>query len=323
MSSLVRTLGVVLLVAALVAGIFHHKEAARLFGKAETAPATKKSETEHVHQADGTVVLSDAKVAAAGIELLSAGAATLRDGLALHGIIQPNHEMLAQVTPRFPGVVRDIKRRIGDVVPKGDLLAVVESNQSLTPYELRASMAGTVVDRQISLGEFVSEQKPAFVVADLSSIWVDFSVYRRDLARVRAGDKIAIDVEDGGAPVQTALTYLSPVGSSETQSVLARAIVANADGRFRPGMFVRGRVLLAEKPVALAVKLTALQMLENRAVVFVRSNDKFEARDVLVGARDAEWAEITFGLAEGDVYAAANSFVIKAELAKGTAAHEH
>ncbi len=106
----------------------------------------------------------------------------LHDSLLLNGMVQPNQELLVQVTPRFPGIVREVRKRIGDRVQKGDVLAIVESNQSLTPYELKAALAGTVIDRQTTLGEYVSEQKPAFVIADLSTVWVDFSVYRRDLA---------------------------------------------------------------------------------------------------------------------------------------------
>ncbi|MFX7006080.1 efflux RND transporter periplasmic adaptor subunit, partial [Acinetobacter baumannii] len=89
------------------------------------------------------------------------------------------------------------------------------------------------IDRQISLGEFVSEQKSAFVVADLSNVWVDFSVYRRDLKRVSLGDQVLIDPADGGPPIEARISYLSPVGSSDTQSAIARAIVANSDQRLR------------------------------------------------------------------------------------------
>jgi hypothetical protein len=61
-----------------------------------------------------------------------------------------------------------------------------------------------------------------------------------------------------------------------------------------------------------------LQTIENRNVVFVRNGEKFEARDVEIGERNSELAEITFGVLEGDVYAARNSFIVKSELAKGT-----
>lgn len=276
----------------------------------------------HDEHSEG-VKLSDAKVAAAGIELMTASAGTLRDTLLLNGVLQPNQETLVQVTPRFPGIVREIQKRIGDRVSKNELLAKIESNQSLTTYELRAPLAGTIIERQVALGEYVTEQKPAFTIADLSTVWVDFSVYRRDIQRVKVGDKVMIDAGDGGAPVETTITYLSPVGSADTQSALARAAVDNAALRLRPGLFVTGRLILSAKNIAVAVKLSALQTVENRSVVFVRDGEKFEARDVELGERDAEWVEVLFGVAEGDLYAAKNSFIVKAELAKGSAAHEH
>lgn len=303
----------------LIAGVvFYFQRSSNGIPPSASAPGHAKDE-----DAEGSVELSDAKIAAAGIELETAAPGVLRDGLLLNGILQPNQEALVQVTPRFPGIVKDIRKRIGDQVDKGDLLGTVESNQSLTSYELRAPIAGTIIDRQASLGEYASEQKPAFVIADLSTVWVDFSVYRRDLKRVHIGDTIMIDAEDGGAPIEAKISYVSPVGSSDTQSALARAVVSNTDLRLRPGLFVTGRLLLAAKPVNIAVKTSALQSVENRTVVFVRVGHTFETREVEIGDRDPQHVEITFGLVEGDVYAAKNSFVIKAELAKRTASHEH
>jgi membrane fusion protein, heavy metal efflux system len=281
----------------------------------KTAAAEKVEEEEH----SNSVAMSDAKVAAAGIELVKASAAVLHDNLLLNGMVQANQESLVQVTPRFPGIVRDVRKRIGDRVQKGDVLAVVESNQSLTPYELKAVLGGTVIDRQTTLGEYVSEQKPAFVIADLSTVWVDFSVYRRDLGRVNVGDQILIDPADGKPTIEAKISYVSPVGSSDTQSAVARAIVPNGEQRLRPGLFITGRLTLSAKPVPIAVKASALQTIENRTVVFVRDGNKFEARDVEVGERDSESVEITFGVLEGDTYAAKNSFIVKAEMAKGGA----
>ena len=283
----------------------------------------EKGHDEKDHGEEGVVEMSDARVASSNIEILSAKSETLHDSLVLNGILQPNQETLVQVTPRFPGVVREIKKRIGDTVEKGELLAKIESNQSLSVYEMRAPISGTVIDRQISLGEYASEQKPAFIVADISTVWVDLSVYRRNLPRVRIGDKILIDVGDGGKPIEASLSYISPVGSSDTQSALARAVVPNMDMRLRAGLFVSARLILSAKPVAIAVRASAIQTVENRSVVFVRSGDKFEARDVELGARDSDNVEILFGLLDGDRYAAKNSFIVKAELGKGSASHEH
>lgn len=308
-----------------VAGLAYGGYRVLLPANSKTTPTDKSEKAEKAEKeghAEG-IALSEAKIEAAGIELAKASTGVLRDSLLLNGIVQPNQESLVQVTPRFPGIVRDVRKRIGDVVQKGDILAIVESNQSLTPYELKAALAGTVIDRQTTLGEFVSEQKSAFVIADLSTVWVDFSVYRRDLKRVSIGDEVLIDPADGEQPIEAKISYLSPVGSSETQSALARAIVSNRDQRLRPGLFITGRLTLSAKKVNVAVKSSALQTVENRTVVFVRNGEKFEARDVEIGDRDKDLVEITFGVIEGETYAARNSFIVKAEMSKGSAEHEH
>jgi cobalt-zinc-cadmium efflux system membrane fusion protein len=315
MKPIFRNLLVVTAVVAL--GIVAYKILPASSSKAPTA-----AHGEHGHEEQQSAILNDAKLAAAGIEMETAGPVVLKETLRVNGVLQPNQEALVQVTPRFPGVVRELRKRVGDQVAAGDVLARVESNQSLTSYELKAPIAGTIIERQAALGEYVSDQKPTFVVADLSSVWADFAIPRRDLKRVKAGDTVIIDAEDGGDPIETKLSYLSPVGASETQSALARAVVTN-DGRLRPGLFVTGRVVMAEKSVPFAIKLNALQSMDNRTVVFVRSGDKFEPREVELGQRDSERAEVLFGVTEGDVYAAKNSFVIKAEIAKASAAHEH
>lgn len=274
------------------------------------------------HGHDEGVKLTDAQVAAAGIELLTAGPRELRDILSLNGTIQPNQETLVKVTPRFPGVIRSMRKRLGDRVKKDEVLATVESNQSLTTYELKAPIDGTVIDRDGTLGEFASEAKPIFTIADLSTMWLDFAVFRKDSSRVRIGDAVSIDVGDGGPPIEAKIDYLSPIGASDTQSAVARAIVAN-DGRLRPGLFVSGKVVLSARAAEVAVSTGALQTLDGKTVVFVRAGDTFEVREVELGGRDADWVEVMFGLVDGDVYAAKNSFVIKAEIGKAGAAHEH
>jgi len=295
--------------------------------KAPTAPASAHGhgpgQGKDDHKGGETKVkLSDAQVAAAGIEILSADAGKIQETLRLNGMTQTNQEAVVQVTPRFPGVIREIRKRLGDIVVAGEVLATVESNQSLTVYELKAPMSGTIIERNAARGEYVSEQKPAFVLADLSTMWIDLSVYRRDFPRVRVGDTMLIDMDDNSKPIETRISYVSPIGSSDTQTALARAVVAN-DNRLRPGLFVTARLLLGIKPADLVVKLSALQTIDGKSIVFVRTGDQFEAREIELGARDSEHVEVLFGLMPGDRYAGRNSFVLKAELAKGSATHEH
>ena len=297
-----------------------------------TAPATtsekrpEKAGNEHVEQdehAADRIRISDVKLAAAGIVLVEAGGVMLSDTLQLNGVLRANQEAVIQVTPRFPGVVRDIRKRVGDAVSKGDLLASVESNQSLTAYDLKAPIGGTVIDRQISLGEYASEQKPAFVIADLSTIWVDLSIYRRDLRRVKIGDEVLIDPDDGAGELKGIISYIAPVGASDTQTALGRVVLANPEGRLRPGLFMSVRLVLAKRSVPVAVRVGAIQSVENKTVVFVREGgDKLEARPVELGESDPRYVEIKAGLSIGERYVAENSFVVKAEMGKGEADHD-
>ncbi|MCL8482214.1 MULTISPECIES: divalent metal ion exporter adaptor subunit IhpB [Bradyrhizobium] len=322
---------IVILAAAAGAGVSHlladavpHRNTAA--GHTDHAEKQERTPRDHVEQDEhgaDRIRISDVKLAAAGVTLAEAGPATLSDTLAFNGVLRANQEALVQVTPRFPGIVRAIRKRIGDSVAKDELLASIESNQSLTAYDLKAPIGGTIIDRQISLGEYASEQKPAFVVADLSTIWVDLSIYRQDLRRVRLDDEVLIDPDDGRGPIKGNVSYIAPVGASETQTALARVVLGNADGRLRPGLFVTARLVLAKRSVAVAVRASAIQTLENKTVVFVREEgDKIEARPVALGESDSVHIEIRDGLSPGEHYVAENSFVVKAEMGKGEAEHD-
>jgi cobalt-zinc-cadmium efflux system membrane fusion protein len=134
---------------------------------------------------------------------------------------------------------------------------------------------------------------------------------------------VLIDPDDGGADIKGRISYVAPVGSSDTQTAIARIVLANADGRLRPGLFVTARLVLAKRNVPVAVRVGAIQTLDNKTVVFVREDgDKIEARPVALGESDARFVEIRAGLSAGEPYVAENSFVVKAEMGKGEAEHD-
>jgi cobalt-zinc-cadmium efflux system membrane fusion protein len=320
---------IVIAVLAAAAGALGHRALVQdqpAHGSGEAAGRKSEKATDHVAQDEhggDRILISDVKLAAAGAVLAEAGAVTLSDTRAFNGVLRANQESVVQVTPRFPGIVRAIRKRIGDQVAKDDPLASIESNQSLTVYDLKAPISGTVIDRQISLGEYASEQKPAFVVADLSTIWVDLSIYRQDIKRVAIGDEVLIDPDDGGSDLKGTISYVAPVGTSDTQTALARIVLPNRDGKLKPGLFVTARLVLAKRSVPVAVGLGAIQSLDNKNVFFVREEgDKIEARPVELGEADPKFVEIRAGLAAGERYVAENSFVVKAEMGKGEAEHD-
>lgn len=272
---------------------------------------------------EGRVEMSDASRQKAGIGIEAAGPGKLAIRLHLNGKIAPNEERMTHVSPRFPGVVKAVKKKLGDPVAKGEVLATVESNESLRTYDIVAEIDGTVIRRNVTLGEFVSGQETLFTIADLSTVWADFSVYRQDFPLLRKGQPVMLEGGPGMEKVEATIDYISPFGSENSQTMLARATVVNQGGEWRPGLFVRGSVLTDQAEVPVAVKASALQTFRDWDVVFIRVGDLFEAVPVEVGRRDGTWVEIVSGFKAGDRYAAENSFIVKADIGKSGASHDH
>jgi cobalt-zinc-cadmium efflux system membrane fusion protein len=272
---------------------------------------------------ENRVTLVPEQLEAAGITVTTAGPATIRERVVLNGRIAPNEDALVHVMSRFPGIVRSVHKRLGDTVARGDLIATIESNESLHAFELRAQLAGTVIAKDVAPGEFVSTDRELFQIADLENVWVDLDVYRRDFGRLRVGQPVRIDAGDGAPPVESALAYLSPIGSMNTQTLLARAVLANPDRSWRPGFFVTADVEVAANTVPVAVAVEALQRIRDSDVVFINEGAVFEAQPVELGRRDGSYVEIISGLAAGQRYVAAGSFILKADAGKSGASHDH
>lgn len=299
----------------------------KLMGTKKPAASAHAEEKEHghsdEHSAKGRVELTAAQLKNSEIVVEEAGPAKIRTKLRLFGKINPNEERVAHVMPRYPGVVKRVGKRLGEAVKKDDILAVIQSNESLQDYDIKSDISGTVVQKDIVLGESVGSDKTIFVVVDLSTVWVDLNVYRQDFAKLKIGEKALLEVAGVPEKIEGTISYISPFGAESTQTMLARAEVPNKDGMLRPGLFVSADVILAEEDVDVAVKESAIQTVEEKEVVFIQEGDSFEARPIKLGKRDGEWVEIVSGILPGEKYAGKNSFVLKAQLGKGEASHEH
>lgn len=288
-----------------------HKEAAGAHGEGED------------HGKEGHVALSPEARKNANLKIEEAAGAKIQTLLPLYGKIASNEETLAHVQPRFPGVVKDVRKRLGDKVEKGDLLAVVESNDSLRSYDIKSEVTGTVIQKDITLGEFVKNEDTIYTIADLTTVWVDLAVFREDFKKLKTGQPVEIHPGAGEEAIQNKVAYISPFGTEGSQTMLARCVVPNPNGDLRPGLFVTAEIATGEVEAPVAVKLAAIQTLKEKPVVFVGEGDSFEAREVELGVRDNTWVEILSGLLPGDKYVSENSFILKAEIGKAEAEHEH
>ncbi len=293
-------------------------------GSTTVAPSAR-AEPDHEEGGDHSepthVALTPEQIQAAGIVVAEAGPATIRETLPVYGVIAPNAERVRDVGARFPGVIRTVTAKIGDSVRAGETLATVESNESLQTYSVVAPLSGVVTARQANPGEQTGD-KVLFTIADLSTVWVELSLFPRDMAKVRVGQAVSVSSNDTGVNAEGKIIYVAPFGSSANQTLTARVLLDNAARRWAPGLYVTARVTLGENQVALVVRNEALQTYENDNVVFVHAERGFEPRPVRIGRADGQLSEVTAGLQAGERYAAANSYILKAELGKGSAAHE-
>ncbi len=269
------------------------------------------------------IKLSPEVAKTSGVVVETVGPVKIKGTLKVNGRIVPNEEQMKHVVPRYPGVLKEVRKKLGDQVTKDELLAVVESNESLQRYEVKSDLAGTIIEKHAVPGEFVSEGEAIYVVANLSNVWVDLKIYRQDAARVKAGQTVMIDGGDGLRKDKGTIAYISPFGAENTQTLLARVVLPNPDGDWRPGLFITGEIILEEVEVPLAVKASAVQTFRDWTVLFVNEGNFYEPLVIEPGRRDGEWVEIVSGLKPGLRYVAENSFIIKADILKSGASHDH
>ena len=281
---------------------------------------------EHGHEEAsglGVVTMTPDVVAANGVTMARSGPAVVDTEIDLPGEIVLNADRVAHIVPRFPGIVQSVHKKLGDAVRAGDVLAVVQSNVSAAPYDVTSMVSGTVIEKHVALGEFVRDDADIMVVADLSTVWVNISVYARFLTDVSRGQKVRITSPGVGETATGTIDYVGPIVGETTRTGVARMVLPNPQRIWQPGLFVTAHITVSNASVAVAVPDAAVQTIEGREVVFVRTMNDFTARPVVTGRRGRDWIEIVEGLAPGEDYVAAGSFIFKAELGKSEAAHEH
>lgn len=268
------------------------------------------------HEDHALVRLSPAELEEFGVTIDTAGAGVIERHVELPGEVRPNADRLAHIVPRFAGIVTKVRSNIGDHVTRGQVLAVIEGDESLAPFEVKTLLSGTVIGKHIALGEAASRDRDAFVIADLSSVWIDLTVYQRDLATIEVGQAARVYI--GHDLVQDAgvISYVTPIVDEHTRTATARVVLSNTENVWRPGMFVTAEVTVERTEVPLVVPRTALHTFEGRSVVFVETDEGFRPEPVVLGRRGETHVEVVSGLASGERFVSDGGFTLKAELGK-------
>ncbi len=286
-----------------------------------TARFNGQSHTWEYDSFEGRTMIESAVRDALGIVTEIAGPAVIEESIPVYGRITPNTERISHVSARFEGRIESVSGSIGDRVSAGDRLAQVESNQSLTPYNVTAPISGVITERHAGPGEQTAGRE-LFTIVDTSSVWADLAVFPADFARISIGTPVQISTALAEEPLQGTIAMFLPA-TDTNQAMTARVVLDNPDGRLLPGTWVNAQIKVAEYAVPLAVRRQGLQSFRDFTVVYAQFGDEYEVRMLELGRQSGDWVEVLGGLAPGTTYVTENSYILKADVEKSGASHDH
>lgn len=290
-----------------------------IIGCSSDEPKKEKTKTEDqienvVHSA--AIKLTDNDLKEFGIEIKEAGPGVITNHIDLTGEIRAEPSRLSHIIPRFPGIVKEVYKTVGEKVKQGEVLALIESNESLTPYEVQSLVAGTIIELHMAKGDLVGGDQVAITVANLEKVWATLNIYQRDINKIKVGQRALVSFGSEEREEAGTISYVSPVVDEKTRTASARVILNNNSGKWRPGMFVSSKIYVSEKKVPIVVEKTALQTLEDKTVIFIKRGEDFIPQQVKLGNQNDVNVEITSGLQAGQQYVSKGSFTLKAEILK-------
>lgn len=271
---------------------------------------------------EGRTRITAAAAREGGITIERVGPATIGDTRELFGTVALNPSARSEIRGQFPGRIVSVTKNVGDRVRRGELLARIEATESLQTYPVYASVSGVVAERNGNVGD-VTFDRALYVITDPAATNVEFNIFPRDLGAIRPGMRVTIETLDGQMVGETALSDYLPEGNRAAGTALMRAPLSNRDGRWRAGMALRGRVIINAARVPLAVRTSAIQRFRDFDVVFANYGEDYEVRMIELGRRTGEWTEVLSGIDAGTPYVVGGAFLVRSDIEKSGASHDH
>ncbi len=275
--------------------------------------------TEEQHKAEEhseVIKLNDEVMKEFGIEVKEAGTGVIKNYIDLTGEIKAEPSKISHIVPRFSGIVQKVNKTVGEKVTRGEVLATIESNESLTTYDVKSLIDGTIIEMHMTQGEMIGTEAHAFTIADLNNVWAMLCVYQKDINKINIGQNVKVSNGSYDTEQTGKTSYLSPIVDEKTRTASARVILDNTSGKWRPGMFVTAKAYVNERKADVVVEKTALQNINDEPVVFVKEGEGFQPQKVKVGKENDDTAEILSGVKAGQQYVSKGAFTLKAEMLK-------
>ncbi|MFT4927133.1 MAG: cobalt-zinc-cadmium efflux system membrane fusion protein [Phenylobacterium sp.] len=267
----------------------------------------------------GQVELSAALASKAGIKTASATGGEIKQTVNVYGQSVVDPSAVGQIRARFAGLITQLNADIGDTVKAGEVMVEIESNLSLKRYTITSPISGVVTERNANPGEIANQQVLLTVVND-QQLWVDYKIFPGQAQQLKKGQPVTVFNDQIEAQSEIKYLLLAP---SNQPFVIASVPLDNSQGQWSTGMLLSGSVVVNKVQVPLMVDNRAIQIMEGQQVIFVKTDHGYQTRTVTFGQTDGQFTEVTSGLALGEQYAVQNSYLLKADLEKSSAAHHH
>jgi len=272
---------------------------------------------------EGRTTIAAQAAEAGGVRTEVAGPASIGEIIDLAGRVEVTPEGRSEVRAIYPGRILTMRGELGETVRRGQVLARVESSYSLQAYAINAPINGVIVEKNANVGGVAGEQ-PLFVIADPTQLHAEFFVYPRDAERIRVGQDVAVRSLSSETKLNAKVEAIIPTIDVTSQTLTAHVhLPPGASSSFRPGMGVEGSFIVGVQPAALAVRTRALQRFRDFTVVFAKVGDTYEVRMLELGRQTPEWTEVLGGLKPGTEYVTDGAFLIRADIEKSGATHDH
>ncbi len=373
--------------------------------EARPPASSEKAGSEAEHDDNAGIRLNDRQVEAGSFAVQEVSNGVLSKRIVASGSIVPSGDRIAKVSVRLLGTVAELRKRLGDPVQEGEVVAIIESRDvadakseylaarlafdlqqtlfnrskslfeskvvsendylrartafedvriklevarqklfalglsddqiealpqqpvaTLRRQELRAPISGRIAERRVDLGSLVGregQESELFVIVDLNVVWADLAVPVANLGSVSEGQSIALTAGPHAGSIRATVMFVSPLLDKDTRFARVIASVDNPSHLLRPGSFVTAEIPVRAITAGITVPKTALQTIKDDVVVFVRTTDGFVPRKIMPGRDDSRFIEVISGLSAGERIATANTFILKAELGKSDAEHQH
>ena len=270
---------------------------------------------------EGRTLIEENVAQAMEIETAIVGSATLHKTIKVYGKLVLPANAKRSIQARFEGEIKGMFVGLGDSVKKGQLLLTIESNESLKSYQIKAPIAGIISQQLANSGEQTGARK-LLEITQTQKLIAELAVFPMDLALVKQNVPVTLMI-NGHDTVFTSAINGKRLPMRDDQARLFLAEIDNFEGHLSEGIFVAAQIEVETFDVSMAVKRIGLQSFRDFTVVYVKVAEQYEVRMLELGRAAGEWVEVLEGINLGSEYVTKNSYIIKADIEKAGAAHDH